>query len=49
MIVVVAIAWVIFHRSYLGRWLYAVGINARAARVSGVPTRGDFPAVIARL
>jgi ribose transport system permease protein len=25
-------------RSLFGRWLYATGINARAARVSGVPT-----------
>lgn len=33
------LAWVIFHRSYFGRWLYATGVNARAARVSGVPTK----------
>jgi ribose transport system permease protein len=39
MAVVVAVAWLVFHKSYLGRWLYAVGINARTARVSGVPTR----------
>ena len=39
MAVVVTIAWFVFHKSYLGRWLYAVGINARTARVSGVPTR----------
>jgi ribose/xylose/arabinose/galactoside ABC-type transport system permease subunit len=26
-------------RFLLGRWLYAVGLNARAARVSGVPVR----------
>jgi ribose transport system permease protein len=39
MAVVVAVAWLVFHQSYLGRWLYAVGINARTARVSGVPTR----------
>lgn len=36
---VVAITWAIFHRSYWGRWLYAVGINVRTARVSGIPTR----------
>ncbi len=39
MAVVVAVAWLVFHKSYLGRWLYAVGINSRTARVSGVPTR----------
>ncbi|HVO71237.1 MAG TPA: ABC transporter permease [Aggregatilineaceae bacterium] len=39
MAVVVAIAWVAFHKSYYGRWLYAVGINSRTARVSGIPTR----------
>jgi ribose transport system permease protein len=39
MAVVVAAAWVAFHKTYYGRWLYAVGINARTARVSGVPTR----------
>ena len=39
MILVVAAAWVVFHKSYIGRWLYAVGINTRTARVSGVPTR----------
>ncbi len=35
----VVVAWVIFHKTYLGRWLYATGINSRTARVSGVPTR----------
>jgi len=39
MAIVVAAAWVVFHRSYIGRWLYAVGINSRTARVSGIPTR----------
>ena len=39
MVAVVAVAWVIFHRSYYGRWLYAVGINSRTAQVSGIPTR----------
>jgi ribose/xylose/arabinose/galactoside ABC-type transport system permease subunit len=39
LVVMVAVVWAIFHRSYLGRWIYAVGINVRAARVSGVPTQ----------
>ncbi len=38
LVVMVLLAWVVFHRSYYGRWLYATGINARTARVSGVPT-----------
>jgi ribose transport system permease protein len=36
--VVTLVALVIMRRHMFGRWLYAVGINARAARVSGVPT-----------
>lgn len=34
------VAYMILGRSVLGRWMYAVGLNPRAARVSGVPTRG---------
>ncbi len=33
----VAATWVILRRLRLGRWIYAVGGNAEAARVSGVP------------
>jgi ribose transport system permease protein len=32
------VALIIMRRHIFGRWLYAVGINAKAARVSGVPT-----------
>ncbi len=39
MAIVVAMTWLVFHKSYYGRWLYAVGINSRTARVSGIPTR----------
>lgn len=35
---VTIVALVLMRRHMLGRWLYAVGINARAARVSGIPT-----------
>ena len=39
---IVIVLTVIFHlvmtRSYFGRWLYAVGTNPKAARVSGVPS-----------
>jgi len=31
--------YVLFRNSFFGRWLYAVGTNARAARVSGVPAQ----------
>lgn len=33
------IAHFILSRTLMGRWLYAVGLNDRTARVSGVPTR----------
>jgi ribose transport system permease protein len=33
----VAVTWVILRRLRLGRWLYAVGGNAEAARCAGVP------------
>lgn len=43
-LVLTAIALVVIHyvlsRTVAGRWLYAVGHNAEAARVSGVPVRG---------
>jgi len=37
MIVLYAAAWVLMHRTVYGRYLYAVGGNAEAARLSGVP------------
>jgi ribose transport system permease protein len=33
----VAVTWLILRRMRLGRWIYAVGGNAEAARFSGVP------------
>jgi ribose/xylose/arabinose/galactoside ABC-type transport system permease subunit len=36
------ITTVVIRRSYLGRWIYAVGINADAARVSGIPTESHI-------
>jgi ribose transport system permease protein len=33
----VALTWIVLRRMRLGRWLYAVGGNAEAARLSGVP------------
>jgi ribose transport system permease protein len=35
---VTLIALIVMRRHVFGRWLYAVGINSRAARVSGIPT-----------
>jgi ribose transport system permease protein len=35
---VTLIAMVFIRRHIFGRWLYAVGVNMRAARVSGIPT-----------
>ncbi|MFM7184291.1 MAG: ABC transporter permease [Planctomycetota bacterium] len=37
MLVLYAAAWVLMHRTVYGRYLYAVGGNAEAARLSGVP------------
>lgn len=38
-IIIVFIAYLIMHRSYLGRWLYSAGINSKTARISGIPTQ----------
>ena len=34
----VGLAYYLLDRTVLGRWLYAVGMNPRVARISGVPT-----------
>lgn len=39
MIVVALVLSLLLNRTAFGRWLYATGGNARAARLSGVPTR----------
>jgi ribose transport system permease protein len=38
LVIVTALAMVLIKDGLFGRWLYAVGTNARAARVSGIPT-----------
>ncbi len=38
-VIIAGIAYVIMHRSFFGRWLYAVGTNAKAAQISGIPTK----------
>lgn len=37
-VILAVLAWLVLSRMVLGRWLYAVGMNVRAALVSGVPT-----------
>lgn len=36
---VLFVAWFIMRRTMLGRWVYAIGHNQRAARIAGVPTQ----------
>ncbi|WP_420848028.1 ABC transporter permease [Nitratireductor luteus] len=43
-LLIAVIAWIILERSIYGRWLSAVGQNARAARLSGVPVQLMFAA-----
>jgi ribose/xylose/arabinose/galactoside ABC-type transport system permease subunit len=38
MVIAAIVAAIIIRKSLLGRWLYAVGVNVEAARVSGIPT-----------
>ena len=41
LLVVISIAmWVVLHRSVFGRYLFAVGLNAKAARYSGINSHG---------
>lgn len=34
------VAWYMLSRTLLGRWIYAVGHNAQAARICGIPVHG---------
>lgn len=38
LVIMVVISTIVIRLTLFGRWLYAVGVNARTARVSGVPT-----------
>lgn len=38
MVIMALVATLVVRRTLFGRWLYAVGVNVRAARTSGVPT-----------
>lgn len=37
LVVLAAIAWFVLHHTRFGRWTFAIGINAEAARFSGIP------------
>lgn len=39
LVILATLAFVVVKRSLFGRWLYSVGINANAAKISGVPVR----------
>jgi rhamnose transport system permease protein len=36
-VVLAVLAWVILHYTRIGRWTFAIGINAEAAKFSGIP------------
>ena len=36
-VILSVLAWVILHYTRVGRWTYAIGINAEAAKFSGIP------------
>lgn len=37
--ILAAVAWVILHYTKVGRWTFAIGINAEAAKFSGIPVQ----------
>ncbi|MCC6443680.1 MAG: ABC transporter permease [Armatimonadetes bacterium] len=41
-LILAAIHGLVLHRSYIGRWVYAIGTNPTAARYSGVPISGTL-------
>lgn len=45
--VVLGGAWFVLNRTMFGRWIYAIGHNPRAARISGVPVKRVTVAVFA--
>jgi len=38
-VVLAAIAWFILHHTRFGRWTFAIGVNAEAAKFSGIPVQ----------
>ena len=39
LVVLAAIAWFILHNTRYGRWTFAIGVNAEAAKFSGIPVQ----------
>ena len=37
LVVLAATAWFVLHHTRYGRWTFAIGVNAEAARFSGIP------------
>ena len=37
LVILAIVAWVVLHYTRVGRWTYAIGINAEAAKFSGIP------------
>ena len=37
LVILAAIAWFVLHHTRYGRWTFAIGVNAEAARFSGIP------------
>ena len=37
LVILAAIAWIVLHYTRIGRWTFAIGINAEAAKFSGIP------------
>ena len=37
LVILAAIAWIVLHYTRVGRWTFAIGINAEAAKFSGIP------------
>ena len=39
LVVLAAIAWFVLHHTRFGRWTFAIGVNAEAAKFSGIPVQ----------
>lgn len=37
LVILAAIAWIVLHYTRIGRWTFAIGVNAEAAKFSGIP------------
>lgn len=39
LVVLAAVAWFVLHNTRFGRWTFAIGVNAEAAKFSGIPVQ----------